>query len=185
MSNLSRRSDDDVESLSSESFSPEDLAHSEVRQQWLAHVGEILVDVPDIEPIPEPSSLGTNVHSLAPRSKRLKMLLLQEVREVVKVHSDKPPENFNTVLKKFYPVNDSLEKGFMAHRDVPQAIITEVHPGNLLHVFSDDSAEEGILRRGSRGGRPQSDSVCGLFTQTGQLEYFFHVFHEAVAQWGH
>ena len=64
VSNLSRRSDEDVESLSSEALSPEDLARSEVCQPWLAHVGEILVDVPDMEPTPEPSSLGTHVHSL-------------------------------------------------------------------------------------------------------------------------
>ena len=62
------------------------------------------------------------------------MPLLQEVREVLQVHTNKPAKNFNHVVKKFYPVHEDLEKGFMSDRDVPQTVITEVHLGNLIHV---------------------------------------------------
>ena len=43
----------------SELLSQKDLSRGEVRQQWLGHVHDILVDVPEMEQTPEPSSIGT------------------------------------------------------------------------------------------------------------------------------
>ena len=139
VSNLSRRSEKDYEGSISEIFSPEDLARTEIRQQWLSNVRDILVDVPDMEPTPEPSSIGTHVHSLAPKSQKLKMPLLQEAKEVLKSHTEKPAKNFNNLVRRYYPVHDVLEKGFMTPRDVPQSVITEVHPSNLVHVGASSS----------------------------------------------
>ena len=139
VSNLSRRSEEDYDDERSEMFSPEDLARTEIRQQWLTNVRDILVDVPDMEPTPEPSSIGTHVHSLAPKAQKLKMPLLQEVKEVLKAHTEKPAKNFNHLVRRYYPVHDVLEKGFMTPRDVPQSVITEVHPSNLFQVGASSS----------------------------------------------
>ena len=76
-SNLSRRSE---ESAMSDIVLPKDLARMEIHQQWSSNVTDILVDIPEMEP----SSIDTHVHSLAPKSKKLKMPLLQEVKEVLK-----------------------------------------------------------------------------------------------------
>ena len=133
-SNVSRRSEEDLESAMSDILSAKDVARMEIRQQWLSNVRDILVNIPDMEPRPEPSSICTLVHSLAPKSKKLKMPLLQEVKEVLKSHTEKPTSNFNNLVKRFYPVHEVLEKGFIMHRDLTQTIITEVHLTNLVHV---------------------------------------------------
>ena len=62
--NLSRRSDFDGSESQSDLVSREDLVRPEVRQYWVAHVRDLLMDVPDMEPTPEPSTIGTHVHSL-------------------------------------------------------------------------------------------------------------------------
>ena len=131
-------------------LNPEDLARSEVRQQWLAHVRDLLVDVPDMEPTPEPSTIGTHIYSLAPKSKKLKMPLLTEVKEVVDSFAEKQQKNFNNVVKKYYPVHESLEKTFMSVRDVPLEVITEVPAANLQNVGA--SASTARLKKTSIGG---------------------------------
>ena len=99
------------------------MARSEDRQQWLAHVRDLLVDVPDMEPTPEPSTMGTHVFSFAPKSRKLKMPLLTEVKEVVDSFAEKPQKNVNNIVKRYYPIHDSLEKAFMSVRDVPLEVV--------------------------------------------------------------
>ena len=142
-----RRQDDD-ESYQSDCFPDEDLARTEVHQQWLAHVQDILVDVPHLEPTPDESARETHVHSLAPKSKKLKMPLLPAVKEMLNDGTEKSGKNFNHTVKKYYPVHDKLEKGVMQVRDVSQCLITEVHPSQLHAIGASSVAaplEKGLV----------------------------------------
>ena len=80
------------------------------------------------------------MHSLAPKSKKLKIPLLPEVKEMLSVPSEKSSKNFNHVVCRYYPVHDNLEKGVMQVRDVPQSLITEVHPSQLHAVGASSSS---------------------------------------------
>ena len=80
----------------------------------------------------ETSTIGTHVHLLAPKSKKFKMPWLTEIKEVVDSYAERSYRSFNTLVKKYYPVHDLLEKAFMTVSDVPQEVITEV-PANQLH----------------------------------------------------
>ena len=109
-----------------------------------------MVDVPDMEPMLEPSTMGTHVYSLAPKSKKLKMPLLTEVKEVIDSFAGKPQKSFNTLIKRYYLVHNSLEKCFMSVRDVPLDIIIEVSHHNLQNVGV--SASTACLKKTSMGG---------------------------------
>ena len=86
---------EEEQSVFSEDFSDVDLTRMEVRQQWLSHVRNILIDVPMAEPTPEPNALGTHVKSLAPKAKRLKMPVLPEVKQVIQESVEKPKRDFH------------------------------------------------------------------------------------------